>query len=129
MIATKSPKSFYSICKFAGAWENGTINQHGKWLESSIANGLTFNEIESTLQHLTNNNLNDSVATYNIDQISQIFIILKVMATRYKVYMVTEYEVEKMNDNGVLPHTPYIDSIGSICYTSDKTDEGFGVEA
>ena len=74
-----SPISFYEICKFVGAWQGNNINQHGKWLESSLANGLCFSEIETMLQHLTLNNLNDDKATFNINQIGQIFIVLKVI--------------------------------------------------
>jgi hypothetical protein len=111
-----SPISFYDICKFVGAWQNGMLNQHGKWLESSIANGLCFSEIETMLQHLTLNNLHDDKATFNINQIGQIFIVLKVMADRYKVYMVTSLQMEqyKSEDSGIPPNTPYLDNNGSI---------------
>ena len=117
------PISFYSICKFIGAWHDGNINQHGQWLESCISNGLDFHEMKQMLNSLNDNNSDDNMAIYNIDQIRQVLVIVEVMSLRFKVYMVTSYQVEQFKENGIPANTPYIDSDGQITYTSDKRQE------
>jgi hypothetical protein len=45
------------------------------------------------------------------------------MAERYKVYMITSFQMDQYTNEGIPPNTPYLDSDGSITYTSNKQQE------